>query len=235
MLWSLMLAAEEAAKPVESGFLHSILSEWYITFPMIIGSIVGLGIFIERFMNLRKIQGSYPAFHDDVMGMVGEGKFEQAVAACSGNFPGELYGAVLRGRGRSLAGLLPVIQRKLAAEAERLKKMVWLLGSLGTLAPFIGLLGTVIGIMICFQDMARTGGGGMAVVGAGISAALIATAIGLGVGIGAVFGFNILNVSIAHLVTTLTNNAEELAEAVVLQAAKGGAAAARPPAARAGA
>lgn len=216
---NLMLAAEEAAAQT-GGFMHSIISEWYITFPMILGSIAGLGIFIERFWALKKIKESYPNFHDDVVGMVNEGKFDQAVAACEGNFPGELYGAILRGRGRTLAGLMPVIERKLAAETERQKKLVWLLGSLGTLAPFIGLLGTVIGIMICFQDMAAKGGGGIAVVGAGISSALIATAIGLGVGIAAVFGFNILNVTMGHLTTQLHNNAEELAEVVVIQAAK---------------
>ncbi len=221
MMLSLLIAADAAPEAAANGgIIHAIISEWYITGPMILGSIAGLGIFIERAWNTKKIRESYPAFHDDIMGMVGEGKFDQAIASCEGNFPGELYGAILRGRGRTLAGLMPVIERKMASEMERLKKMVWMLGSLGTLAPFIGLLGTVIGIMICFQDMAAKGSGGLAVVGAGISAALVATAIGLGVGIGAVLGFNIINVTLAHLSTQLKNNAEELAEAVVIQASK---------------
>ncbi len=220
MLFNLLIAADAAPEAASGGFIHAIFSEWYITMPMILGSIAGLGIFLERWWALKKIGESYPAFHDDIIGMVNEGKFEQAVAAVEGNFPGELYGAVLRGRGRSLAGLLPVIERKMATEAERLKRMVWILGSLGTLAPFIGLLGTVIGIMICFNDMAAKGGGGIAVVGAGISSALIATAIGLGVGIAAVAGFNVLNVMLGHLNNQLKNNAEELAEVVVIQSAK---------------
>lgn len=227
MLMNLMLSADAAPEAAGGGLMHAIISEWYITGPMLLGSIAGLGIFIERWWHLKKINEAYPGLHDDILRMVGEGKFEQAVASCEGNFPGELYGAVLRGRGRTLAGLLPVIERKLAAEMDRLKKMIWLLASLGTLAPFIGLLGTVIGIMICFQDMAAKGSGGLAVVGAGISAALVATAIGLAVGIGAVFGNNILNVSLGHLQTQLRNNAEELAETVVIRAAQG---AARKPA-----
>ncbi len=220
---NLLLAETAPASAGGGGIIHSILSEWYITFPMILGSIAGMGIFIERFWNLKKVREAYVPFHEDIMGMVGEGKFDAAIAACEGNFPGELYGAILRGRARTLAGLMPVIERKMASEMERLKKMVWILGSLGTLAPFIGLLGTVIGIMICFQSMASSGSGGLAVVGAGISAALVATAIGLGVGIGAVLGFNIINVTTGHLTTQLKNNAEELAEAAVIQAAKGAA------------
>jgi biopolymer transport protein ExbB/TolQ len=220
MLFNLLIAADAAPETSNTGMMHALISEWYIILPLLLLSIAGLGIFLERWWSLKKIGESYPAFHDDIVGMVNEGKFEQAVAAAEGNFPGELYGAILRGRGRSLAGLLPVIERKMATEAERLKRMVWILGSLGTLAPFIGLLGTVIGIIFCFQDMAAKGGGGIAVVGAGISAALYATAMGLGVGIAAVAGFNILNVMLGHLNNQLRNNAEELAEVVVIQSAK---------------
>ena len=220
MLSNLMIAADAAPEAATGGMIHAIVSEWYITGPMILGSIAGLGIFLERWWSLKKIGETYPAFHDDILGMVNEGKFEQAVAAAEGNFPGELYGAILRGRGRSLAGLMPVIERKMATEVERLKRMVWILGSMGTLAPFIGLLGTVIGIIICFQDMGAKGGGGLAMVGPGISAALVATAIGLGVGIAAVSGFNIVNVMLGHLGNQLKNNAEEMAEVVVIQSAK---------------
>ena len=215
---SLLIAAEGAAQ--SGGFIHSIIEEWYVTMPMILGSILGLGIFIERWWAIKKVNETYPGFHDDIVGMVNEGKFDQAAAASEGNFPGDLYGSIVRGRGRTLAGLIPVIDRKLVAEMEKLKRMIWILGSLGTLAPFIGLLGTVIGIMICFQEMAATGGGGIAVVGAGISAALIATAIGLAVGIASVAANNYLTVALGHLQTQLRNNAEELAEVVVVQASK---------------
>src|SRR5690606_26477531 len=63
------------------------------------------------------------------------------------------------------------------------KSGLWILGTLGNAAPFIGLLGTVIGIIKSFRDMAIEGSGGFAVVAAGISEALIATAAGLVVAI----------------------------------------------------
>jgi len=59
-------------------------------------------------------------------------------------------------------------------------------------APFVGLLGTVIGIVTAFQQMAATGAGGLATVSAGIAEALVTTAIGLLVAIPAVFAFNYL-------------------------------------------
>ena len=217
MLLNLVLAAGET--PTMS-LLDAFIHEWFVNIPMVLMSIFGFGVFGERIWALKKIKESYGAFHDDILGMVNEGKFDQAVAACEGNFPGELYGAVLRGRGRTLAGLMPVIERKMAAEMERVKKLVWFIGSMGTLTPFIGLLGTVVGIIVCFQAMASGGGGGMQVVGPGIASALVATGLGLCIGIFSVFCFNVINVKIGHLNTEMRNNVEELAETVVMQAAK---------------
>jgi biopolymer transport protein TolQ len=66
------------------------------------------------------------------------------------------------------------------------------LGTVSSTAPFVGLLGTVIGIVTAFQQMAATGAGGLATVSAGIAEALVTTAIGLLVAIPAVFAFNYL-------------------------------------------
>jgi biopolymer transport protein ExbB len=75
-------------------------------------------------------------------------------------------------------------------ESQRLKKHLWILGTVASSAPFIGLLGTVVGIIRAFESMAVAGTGGFAVVAAGISEALVATALGLGVAIIALVFFN---------------------------------------------
>ena len=64
------------------------------------------------------------------------------------------------------------------------------LGTLGNNAPFLGLLGTVLGIIRAFHELARHGEGGVNVVMAGISEALVATAVGLVVALPAVIAFN---------------------------------------------
>jgi biopolymer transport protein ExbB len=83
-----------------------------------------------------------------------------------------------------------------AAERERqrfclwMKRRLWAIGSIGALAPFIGLFGTVIGIIRAFKDIAQAGAGGFSVVAQGVSEALVATAGGILVAVIAVGFYN---------------------------------------------
>jgi biopolymer transport protein TolQ len=84
------------------------------------------------------------------------------------------------------------LERQAQRETEELRRGQGLLGTVSSTAPFVGLLGTVIGIVTACQQMAATGAGGLATVSAGIAEALVTTAIGLLVAIPAVFAFNYL-------------------------------------------
>ena len=70
------------------------------------------------------------------------------------------------------------------------KRYLWALGTVGSSAPFVGLFGTVVGILKAFQSMSVAGTGGFKVVSQGIAAALVATAAGLMVAIYAVIAYN---------------------------------------------
>jgi biopolymer transport protein TolQ len=84
------------------------------------------------------------------------------------------------------------LERQAQREVQQLKRGQGILGTISSTAPFVGLLGTVMGIVTAFQQMAATGSGGLATVSAGIAEALVTTAIGLLVAIPAVFAFNFL-------------------------------------------
>ena len=84
------------------------------------------------------------------------------------------------------------------------------LASVGSTAPFIGLLGTVVGIISAFQGIASTGSGGLGAVSAGIAEALVETALGLLVAIPSVLLFNQLNAQITSLEGTLARATGEL-------------------------
>jgi len=91
-------------------------------------------------------------------------------------------------------GLTPAVEAMASARAQErlgLEKHLGILGTLGNNAPFIGLFGTVLGIIKAFADLAKNQGGGAAVVMAGIADALVATAVGLLVALPAVVAFNI--------------------------------------------
>jgi biopolymer transport protein ExbB len=75
-------------------------------------------------------------------------------------------------------------------EKQRYERAISILGTVGSNAPFIGLLGTVIGVILSFAELGRNPKGGLEVVGPGISEALVATAVGLLIAIPAVVSFN---------------------------------------------
>lgn len=88
-------------------------------------------------------------------------------------------------------------------QKEKWSRYTTFLGSVGSNAPFIGLLGTVFGILKAFADLSLVAGGGPQVVMAGISEALIATAVGLLVAIPAVVFFNVCKVRVKKSVVNL--------------------------------
>lgn len=99
-----------------------------------------------------------------------------------------------RQRDETSAGAIGNVERSLrramTAEVTYLESMVPFLATIGSTAPFVGLFGTVIGIMISFMQINQSGSAGMDVVSQGISEALIATAIGLLAAIPAVIAYN---------------------------------------------
>lgn len=86
---------------------------------------------------------------------------------------------------------------------ELLRARLPILATLGALSPFIGLFGTVVGIMHAFAEVARQKGAGIEVVGAGISEALICTAAGLAVAVLAVLAYNIFTTQMRHFLAGL--------------------------------
>ena len=82
--------------------------------------------------------------------------------------------------------------RASGVEVNRLEKHIGFLGTTAAITPFIGLFGTVVGIMIAFQDIAQTGSTNLGVVSRPIADALVATAFGLVAAIPAVYFYNML-------------------------------------------
>lgn len=101
------------------------------------------------------------------------------------------------------------IARKKEAISSELRRGLGVLASVGSVAPFVGLLGTVIGIITAFQSIASTGSGGLGAVSAGIAEALIVTALGLAVAIPSVLCFNYLSTQISALELGLERSAGE--------------------------
>lgn len=102
------------------------------------------------------------------------------------------------------------IDRATVQSIQEFKRGITILGTIGSTSPFIGLFGTVFGIINAFQSMGATGAGGIGTVAAGIAEALIATGVGIGVAIIAVWFFNSLLNSIEIFSGEMANASSEL-------------------------
>ncbi len=102
------------------------------------------------------------------------------------------------------------VERSTLLTVSDFKKGVGSLATIATTAPFIGLFGTVIGIINAFRGMALTGSGGIGAVSAGISEALVTTALGLFVAIPAAWMFNVFTNKIERLQVEMSNSSSEL-------------------------
>jgi len=103
------------------------------------------------------------------------------------------YDGVRQSGGDPVASLELVTSALEDSKAEtmiQMKRGLGFLATIGSTSPFIGLFGTVVGIINAFRGIAATGSGGMAAVSGGIAEALVATALGIGVAIPAVVAFN---------------------------------------------
>jgi len=172
-----------------------------VMYPLLLCSIVSMAVIIERLWTLTRAARGAARLHQLVAEATEEGGLTDALAITRRDTSplGVVYKAVLSHpeadddtRGR-------IAIRRHAEMARQLRRYVWLLGTVGSLAPFIGLLGTVLGIIRAFENMAAEGSGGFAVVAAGISEALIATAGGLLVGVLSIFAYNAFMVRIGNL------------------------------------
>jgi biopolymer transport protein ExbB len=122
------------------------------------------------------------------------------------------------------AGLAPEVQRVAYDRTVRrlvlttrseMRRGLSIIATVGATAPFVGLFGTVVGIVNAFQQVAAAGQGGIGQVSAGIAEALVTTAVGIGVAIPAVWLFNHLTQSIGRLLVDMECAAEELAVAAL--------------------
>jgi len=104
------------------------------------------------------------------------------------------------------------IQRATALTANDLKKGIPSLATIGATAPFVGLLGTVVGIINAFHAIGVTGSGGLGAVSAGISEALVETALGLVVAIPAVWMYNYFTGRLEYFNVEMDNSSSELVD-----------------------
>jgi len=164
-------------------------------------SLASLLVAGERFIFSFRSSSESKAFAARMASLLGKGDLDAAADMKLGKDIGHL-GRVIRAglvayKGGHVAdpdltfeSVARALERQTQREIQILKRGHGLLASVGSTAPFVGLLGTVMGIVNSFQSIAASGSGGLGTVSAGIAEALVTTAFGLLVAIPAVMLFN---------------------------------------------
>jgi biopolymer transport protein ExbB len=173
------------------------------TYPLILMSIISVTVVLERLWSLKNISSMTLRVTESLVEPIKKGQRDLAIAICKQNSQcpaGRIFLNVLEREGtQRLETANAFAAEAMFEETQKLRKHLWILGTVASSAPFIGLLGTVVGIIKSFESMAIAGTGGFAVVAAGISEALVATALGLAVAIVAVIFYNYFQTRIANL------------------------------------
>lgn len=185
-------------------------------------SVYSLTVIGERWWTFRRARRDSMGVRRRVFDRVREGRLRQALATCETRTTSYLAAVLASGLqefvpletpnpgehdapewDRASVAARDAMQRATAAEIERLEQRLTSLATLGNISPFVGLFGTVIGIMRSFEAISRTGSGGLATVSTGIAEALVATAAGLFVAIPAVVAYN-------HFVSRVKTHATDM-------------------------
>jgi len=194
---------------LEQGFLQLLLRGGATLLILATCSVYSLAVILERAIAYRRVARHLAALRAEVEEALAAGKVAEALAACearAGHPVATVFAAGLTrlrrtldihfamAPGPALSATLEAIRgataRETADQIISLERRLPSLATLGNVSPFIGLFGTVLGIIRAFEAIAATGAGGLAVVSAGIAEALVATAAGLFVAIPAVMAYN---------------------------------------------
>ena len=228
-----------ATEPVMS---FDLLSMWrtmgpfakFIAIVLAIMSVWSLAVAVERLVTYARATSSSRKYAAELQTLLPAGKFREAVelahskSYAKGYLPKVLGLALqeysnaqeaLKSKGPRDVGdfdLVAAVNRAIDRSTLRtvtdLRRGLGSLATIGSTAPFVGLLGTVAGIITAFQAMAATGSGGLGSVSAGIAEALVTTAFGLLVAIPAVMFFNYFTNRVEEIQVDVNDSTTELVD-----------------------
>ena len=210
-------------------FRQMTVYAWAVAIILFVMSFWSIGVAIERFYTFNQARRQSKLYAPQVAKHLKDGRLKEAIALSgSKDFRySHLAKVVLAGlqeyqfqqesgntlhRDDVLDTVRRSIQRATALTASDLKKGVTALATIGSTAPFVGLLGTVIGVINAFVGIGATGTGSIGAVSVGIAEALIETALGLFVAIPAVWFYNYLSNRLEYFNVEMDNSSSELVD-----------------------
>ena len=199
-----------------------------IVFVLAAMSVYSLTITIQKWWTIRKAQAETRRFAPEFSQFLEEDNLTEAinlaqsykrshVARVLGNALSEVKPLIMDGSVTvaDINSAERAVEREMLMTIVQLKRGLGVLATVGATAPFVGLLGTTMGIVNAFVGMAASGSGGIAAISAGVAEALITTAFGLLVAIPAVWAFNFFTTKIDNLTAEMTYTSKEMIDYLI--------------------
>lgn len=201
---------------------------------MFVMSAWSIGVMIDRWIAFRAARRQSRFFAPAVAGALKDGKIDEAIAIAEQNKRSHLAKVVTAGlqefqahqasteiSGETIEASKRALERAAAIVHAELKRGVSSLATIGSTAPFVGLFGTVLGIINAFHGISTAKSTGLAAVAGGISEALVTTAIGLFVAVPAVWMFNYFTSKIEAFDVEMDNSSSELIDYFIKRSSRG--------------
>jgi len=213
------------------GMLHSMsVTAKGVVVMLLVMSAISIGLAVERGLRYSVARNQSRAFAQQVTPVLEEGKLDEAISIAARNKKSPIASMVATGLSEFRSGPQHASSAELIEAAERglersvatihaeLKRGLSGLATIGSIAPFVGLFGTVVGIMNAFRASAPAKAAGIQSVASGISEALVTTALGLLVAVPAVWCYNYFTTKVENFDVEMENSSMELVSYLVRRA-----------------
>jgi len=197
-------------------FLDLVRGGGFAMYPLVIFSILIWAIAFDRLFFLRSFSKQYKRLYEDSQKALASNHYGdlKTIFKNAGPSVSRPHEILIEGNQTDMAPVSDRIHRRLTETQGELKKNIWIIGTIATSAPFVGLFGTVLGIMESFKAIGASGKSGFSIVAVGISESLIATAAGIFVAVLAVIFYNYLQTKINQINLDFKNKLEDIAELI---------------------
>ena len=192
-------------------------------------SVYSFGVMIDRFLMYNNARKQSRLFVQQVAGALKDGKLDEAIAIAERNKKSHIAKVVATGLSEFQSASQQVsdaevieaakrgLERSVAIVHAEMKRGLSALATIGSTAPFVGLFGTVVGILNAFKGIAAEKATGLSAVAGGIAEALVTTAFGLLVAVPAVWAYNYFTNKVEAFDVEMDNSSMELINYFILR------------------
>ena len=205
------LAQPLTAAPEELHFIDLLFKGGWVMIPLALLAFAGLIIFVERYITIRKASKTESNLMLQIKQYIHDGRLDNAIALCKNNNSplARMLEKGLKRIGRPIKDIEAAIENNGKLEVSKLEKNIGILGIIAGIAPMLGFVGTIIGVITIFHDVSIKGAIEIGTISGGLYTKMITSATGLIVGIIAYVLYHILNNMVERIILRMETDSIE--------------------------